>query len=333
MDEDRLRLALSSGGLFAWNWDVASRKINWDTPARTLLRLPSGAEEPTIAELLRRTTPRDRRRLLHAVNRSLHHAQSFAFDIALHCFDGTDRCLSIDASPLKDHRGNVSGLVGIASDVTNQRLALARTDSLLREVSHRSKNLLALILAMARLTARDAINIKAYLKDFTLRVAGLAASQDLIVASDWQNVDFRTLASAQIEVVARADASRVKISGPAFLLAPEAAQTIGMVLTELALNAVEHGALSVATGEAKLSWRFPTPLTIEIMWEETGGPAYDSNRRKKYGHSVVERFSTQGLKLHSSLQTDAGNLRWSLKGPVGTLGTVPPRPSSAPATG
>ena len=75
------------------------------------------------------------------------------------------------------------GFVGTANDVTDQKRGLSRTDTLLREVSHRSKNMLALILAMARLTARDAVDVKSHLKEFALRVAGLSASQDLIVAA------------------------------------------------------------------------------------------------------------------------------------------------------
>ncbi len=85
------------------------------------------------------------------------------------------------------------------------------------------------------------------------------------------------------------------------VLTPEAAQTLGMVLTELALNAVEHGALSSATGEVQLSWGFPNDATIEISWHETGGPPFVSDGAKGYGTSVVERFfyaRTEAFRSH-----------------------------------
>ncbi len=176
---------------------------------------------------------------------------------------------------------------------------------------------------MARLTARDAVDVKSHLKDFTLRVAGLAASQDLIVASDWQSVDFSTLASAEIGAVARTDADRVAIVGPPVMLTPEAAQTLGMVLTELTLNAVEHGALSSATGEVHLSWAFPDDATISISWHETGGPPFVSDGAKGYGMSVVERFSTQGLKLSARAVGDSDGFTWTLSGPLANIGTRP----------
>jgi two-component sensor histidine kinase len=107
------------------------------------------------------------------------------------------------------------------------------------------------------------------------------------------------------------------------LLTPEATQTLGMILTELALNAAEHGALSVATGEVELSWRITGNRRITISWRETGGPAYDSDRPKGYGISVVERFSTQGLKLDASASIEPDGFVWSLAGPLGNIGTEP----------
>jgi two-component sensor histidine kinase len=244
-------------------------------------------------------------------------------DARIERFDGEVRWFAIRGQPLLDHAGRFSGFTGVAHDITAQKQNLSRTDSLLREVSHRSKNMLALILAMARLTARDAVDVKAHLKQFALRVAGLAASQDLIVAADWENVDFGTLAAAELEAVARSEATRVKISGPPVLLTPEAAQTLGMILTELTLNAVAHGALSVATGDVELSWHVTENGRITICWREIGGPPYDAARPKGYGISVVERFSTQGLKFDASASVEPDGFTWSLTGPLGNIGSLP----------
>ena len=294
--EERLRMALEAGSMCAWEWHRSDGSMLWDTPCTELVKQPRGMATLTARALLRRVPPHDRGRLLHAVRATLRGDHPLAVDIRLNCFDGELRWFAVRATPLKEHK-SIAGLVGIAYDVTDQKRSLSRTDSLLREVSHRSKNMLALILAMARLTAREASDVKSHLKDFALRVAGLAASQDLIVAADWQSVDLGTLASAEIEAVARVDAQRVIITGPSFLISPEAAQTLGMILTELTLNAVAHGALSVATGGVHLSWTLPDDATIAISWHEIGGPVYDPERPKGYGMSVVERFPRKGSSL------------------------------------
>jgi two-component sensor histidine kinase len=324
--EERLHMALESGGICAWEWHRARKGsiVYNGASCASLLKCPS--DKPMTARaILRRIPPHERRRLLGLVRAALTKGRGLTADVRFRRFDGGHRWFALRAKPLRDDSGRVDGLIGIAQDITDQKQSLSRTDSLLREVSHRSKNMLALILAMARLSARDAVDVKSHLKEFTLRVAGLAASQDLIVAADWQNVDFSTLASAEIEAVARSDAMRVNISGPPLLVTPEAAQTLGMILTELTLNAVTHGALSTAAGEVHLSWAFERDATITISWRETGGPEYHADRPKGYGMSVVERFSTQGLRLEARVSSEAEGFSWTLSGPLANIGARAPQ--------
>ena len=323
--ENHLRMALRAGGMGAWQWDRRSGTLRLDSTLTDLLKKGSSeAGDWSAKALLAQVEHHDRRRLVQAVRSALSNSQPLGIDIRVTRFDGEQRWFAIRGAPMRDQDGQIIGLVGIAYDITDQKQSLSRTDALLREVSHRSKNMLALILAMARLTAREAVDVKSHLKDFALRVAGLAASQDLIVAADWQSVDFGALAFAEVEAVARSDAVRVTITGPSFLVTPEAAQTLGMIVTELTLNAVEHGALSAAGGEVRLRWDFPDDATIMISWHETGGPDYDPELPKGYGMQVVERFSTQGLKVNTHVASDAGGFSWILTGPIANLGKRPP---------
>ncbi len=322
--EDRMRTALQAGNVGVWEWNLSTGAIHWDAEiARIFDRTPENEGNRIARDLLRLVEPHDRRRLLRAIAATLADTAPLAVEVRIKRADAEPRWIAVRGAAIKTRKGKTSALSGVAYDITDQKLSLSRTDALLREVSHRSKNLLALILAMARLTARDAVDVKSHLKDFTLRVAGLAASQDLIVASDWQSVDLATLALAEISAVARTDADRIAVSGPQVLLTPEAAQTFGMVLTELALNAVEHGALSSATGEVSLSWAFPDEQTIVISWHETGGPPFLVDGPRGYGRSVVERFSTQGLKLAVDAVTDFDGFKWTLTGPLANIGMRP----------
>jgi two-component sensor histidine kinase len=320
--EQRLRMALESAGMCAWEWHRANGAMHWGSSCRQILKVPEGTCAVTVRDVLRRIFPHERRRLLNMVRASLAHGRPLTADVRLRRFDGEFCWMALRAQPLKNEYGQVIGLTGIAQDITDQKQSLSRTDSLLREVSHRSKNMLALILAMARLTAREAVDVQSHLKEFALRVAGLAASQDLIVAADWQSVDLSTLASSEIEAVARSDAMRIKISGPDLLVTPEAAQTLGMILTELALSSVRHGALSVAAGKVHLSWALKNKRMVTISWRETDGPDGRPERDKGYGMSVIERFSTQGLKLESEVSRGQGGFAWTVSGPLANIGTV-----------
>ncbi|WP_177228022.1 sensor histidine kinase [Hyphomicrobium facile] len=321
--EQLLRQALRAGNVGVWEWNLATGNIHWDAEIADIFNDLQPAYDYPARTLIRRVDRNDRRRLLKAIGDVIAGSKPLALEVRVSRRHNETRWIAVRGAPAETDGMEVKTLVGVAYDVTDQKLSLTRTDALLREVSHRSKNLLALILAMARLTARDAVDVKSHLKDFTLRVAGLAASQDLIVASDWQNVDLATLATAEIGAVARTDADRVAIMGPPVMLTPEAAQTLGMVLTELALNAVEHGALSTATGKVRLSWSFPDPATILISWRETSGPPFVADGPKGYGMSVVERFSTQGLKLSAHAVGNADEFTWTLTGPLVNIGHAP----------
>jgi two-component sensor histidine kinase len=322
----RIRAALGAARLGVWQWSLHRGNLYADPEVSAIFGTSGTHKELVVRELLRRVDAHDRPKLLDALRRTINAGKPLAIEVRVRRSENDVRWIALRGAAIAP-KGTLDGkgtpariLSGVAFDVTDQKVNLTRTDALLREVSHRSKNLLALILAMARLTARDAIDVKSHLKDFTLRVAGLSASQDLIVASDWQSVDLATLAMAEIGAVARTSADRVAVSGPPVSLTPEAAQTLGMVLTELALNAVEHGALSAAMGEVRLYWEFPDGETIRISWIETGGPPYVANAPKGYGTSVVERFSAQGLKLTVQASSDVEGLKWTLSGPLSNIG-------------
>ena len=148
--------------------------------------------------------------------RSALYGLTAGIDIRHTRFDGEQRWFAIRGAPMRIRTGR-SWARRIAYDITDQKQSLSRTDALLREVSHRFKNMLALILAMARLTAARCCRRQIASQGLALRVAGLAASQDLIVAADWQSVELGALAFVEVEAVARSDAARVN-HGPRFWL-------------------------------------------------------------------------------------------------------------------
>ncbi len=99
----------------------------------------------------------------------------------------------------RDEQGKVLGLVTTAIEISELKRREQVLKTLLREVSHRSKNLLAIVQSMASQTARFTDSIDDFLLKFRGRIQSLSYSQDLVTDSNWRGALFRDLVHSQIE--------------------------------------------------------------------------------------------------------------------------------------
>ena len=214
--------------------------------------------------------------------------------------------------PLRDVGGTIVGLTCATVDITNSKNGEAHLRELLRELTHRSKNLLAVIQGMARQTARHAGTIDAFLDQFGARLQALAASHDLLVQESWHGASLSELVRSQLgHYLDRGP--QVVVEGPAVLLKPEAAQSLALALHELATNASKYGALSVAGGQVAIRWRELPPGEgggIEVLWTESGGPEIAAApERRGFGTLVIERNLARTLEAEVKLDFASPGLR------------------------
>ncbi len=184
----------------------------------------------------------------------------------------------------------------------------------LREVDHRSKNLLAVVQAIVRQTARTGTPDE-FVELFSERIRGLAAGQDLLVGNRWKGVALLELARSQLAHFKDALGSRVKLHGAAIELHASAAQTVGMVIHELATNAAKYGALSNESGYVLLDWSIEHG-SFAMAWSERGGPPVAQPKRKGFGHTVLVRMAEEALDAEVSLDFAPEGLRWRLRCPA-----------------
>lgn len=225
--------------------------------------------------------------------------------------------VSLAISPILDKKGRVVGSSKIIHDISDKKRAIQREHMLLREVNHRSKNMLALVQSIAQLSAAG--NPKDFVERFAQRIQGLAASQDVLVKSGWTNVTFETLVKCQLTHFVDLMGRRIQLLGPALKVGASAAQALGMTLHELATNATKYGALSNDTGTVSISWDIVGTSDVPefvLSWVETGGPQVEKPVGRGFGSLVVGELIKTSLQADVGSTLDAGGLRWKLSCPL-----------------
>jgi len=224
--------------------------------------------------------------------------------------------------PLRNEVGDVVGLTCASVDVTERKEGEAHLRLLLRELTHRSKNLLAVIQAMARQTARHTGSVESFLTQFGARLQALAASHDLLVRESWYGASLGELIRSQLGGYLDGSTAQVSIEGPAIALKPEAAQNLGLALHELAVNAAKFGALSVPSGRVSITWSRRGSMgdnSVELDWREQLGPKVKIRRRKGFGSMVIERNLARALDADVKLQFDPDGLHCHIVIPASQL--------------
>jgi PAS domain S-box-containing protein len=214
--------------------------------------------------------------------------------------DGRLVPVGISAAPVLDAEGRISGVAAVHRDMTENRQYREHLAFTLRELSHRTKNVLAVVQGLGHMIARRSDTID----DFQVRFSGclqaLAATHDLLVQHDWQGVTLAELLRVQLAPFGGIDGVRFTATGPQVYLRPSAMQSLGLIVHELATNATKHGALSADRGTVSIGWSADADGT-RLTWREEGGPAVTAPQRKGFGQVMFERI---GASLDGSVALD-----------------------------
>lgn len=187
-----------------------------------------------------------------------------------------------------------------------------------RELEHRIKNTLTLVLSIARQTFHGERTMHAAFTDFEGRMIAMAAAQDLLGAGERQPAQVaRIVAHSLAPFCGIAAVDRLKLDGPEASIAYDVAVGLALVLHELATNAAKYGALSVEAGEIAVAWTVPEPSRrLELTWSERGGPPVTPPRRRGFGSTLIERIVTRGLKGSLAIDYPAAGLEARLSLPL-----------------
>lgn len=213
--------------------------------------------------------------------------------------DGSLLHVSLTVSPIIDANGRIIGASKIARDFSEQHLAKERQQLLLREMSHRVKNLFAVTSSILSLSARRADSPAALVASVIDRLNALARAHALTMAGHEeahflhdQSVSLHSLVQSIVSPHNEKGIERISVSGDDQPVNGKAVTPIALLLHEFATNAAKYGSLSNPDGLVEITSAGKND-TIEISWREIGGPAIDPNAQQGFGSRLVEATAAQ----------------------------------------
>ena len=125
--------------------------------------------------------------------------------------DGHEVDVAISLAPIRDSAGALVGMVAVVLDISKRLAAERQVNLMLRELSHRTKNLMSIVLSIARQTAQRSRNLTHFQEIFAGRVQALSVAQDILVHHNWEGVNVAALVRTQMAPFVAEDDDRLAV--------------------------------------------------------------------------------------------------------------------------
>lgn len=222
----------------------------------------------------------------------------------------------LNIEPDSDVQGRIRGIFVAAANITEHKRREETLRGLLAEVSHRSRNLLAIVQSILGQTMRletDPVDFAAKLRG---RIQALAITQDLVTQANWQGAGFRHLASAQLDPFTEPSQFGLEIVGDDPQLLPNVALHVGLALHELAANSASFGVLRRRRGSIRLGME-ASENGLTLVWDETHAESVTPGDAR-FGTAVLTQVLPSATGGRATLDMSPEGVRYVLEMPRGS---------------
>jgi PAS domain S-box-containing protein len=314
--EERLQLALTSGSMGAWEWDVASGSVVWSPSLERIHGLEPGTFGGTFEDFLRDVHPDDRGEVVAKIEEALRTRKEYGVVYRMLRPDGSVRWLEACGRVVVE-LGEARKLAGVCMDVTERRMAESQRELLVAELSHRVKNTLATVISIAQQSFQNNRSLEEARASFSARIRALAQTHGRLAEASWAGVSLRTMLADELAPYRGEDGGNVRFAGPPVMLGPKHALTLGMAIHELATNAAKYGALSAKSGIVEVAWDVQAETRrLHLRWSELGGPPVETPQSSGFGRLLLERALAADLRGDVRLDFGTSGLRCEIDVPL-----------------
>jgi PAS domain S-box-containing protein len=216
--------------------------------------------------------------------------------------------VSLTVSPIINAAGAIVGVSKIVRDISEKRRAEEGQSLLLREMSHRVKNLFALASGVVTISSRSATSVPEFATSIRERLSALGRAHELTLpdfasASERprEGTSLLSLLQAILAPYTEEQSSRIQVSGPDAFVGASSLVGLALLLHEFSTNAAKYGALSTASGQLRIDLSVESDA-LRITWCESGGPEVDGPKLEGFG-TTLERATVRN-QLQGSIERE-----------------------------
>jgi PAS domain S-box-containing protein len=195
--------------------------------------------------------------------------------------DGSEFPVEIGLSPIVTAQGTM--ILSAIVDITARKHWEEGQQLVIRELHHRTKNLLAVTQVITNRSLEEAKTFAEARLVMNGRLRALAQAYDMLADAKWEGAPLREIIERQLAGMG----SRFTIIGCDVVVTPSAAQQLAMITHELMTNALKYGALSAPHGRVSIEGKLDSEGLYRFTWKETGGPPASVPSRRGFGTVIL----------------------------------------------
>ncbi|MGB7374239.1 PAS domain-containing protein [Pontixanthobacter sp.] len=203
--------------------------------------------------------------------------------------DGEYRWMLARGLPVHGSSGQVEQWFGTLTDIHDARSRLEEKDLLTRELSHRIKNIFAVVGGLVALKSKDYPEAVPFTQDITKTLQALNRAHTYVTDEQSDSGDtLQGLLGKLMAPYADLPGTTLSITGDDAAVSGRSATPLALVFHELATNCAKYGSFSVTGGAVDISISVADG-TVLLVWQEQGGPPPLEQRSAGFGSRLVEK--------------------------------------------
>jgi PAS domain S-box-containing protein len=238
--------------------------------------------------------------------------------LAARHIDGHEISADIELRPLVAGGRPMIVLLSIIDNSERERVE--RAELFIRELTHRARNMLAVILAISRQIGKASSDFGSFESAFEQRLRSFAATYQVCEWGARRGASINDLIRSQLSLFNGGAMPRIRVDGPNLWLPADLTEYLGLAIHELATNAVKHGALSVEDGEVDVRWAADAAAQLfQFDWIERRGPAIGEPARKGFGSLILKQVVPFAFGGVAALLRSPEGTVWHLEAPLSAM--------------